>query len=130
MPLYPHLSQPKHRTCSYKEDIVCPSFPCLHTPCYDPDWLEDREEWLGNLETNDKAWALYKSLYGQKPSSTLKDQLAAEEWAFYEPKVERCRRLEDKRRQIEAELKAHKVRALAQCRMEQEEVYNDSWLQH
>ena len=39
MSLYPHLSQPDQRRCSYKEDIFCPSFPCPHTPCHDTDWL-------------------------------------------------------------------------------------------
>ena len=130
MSLYPHLSQPDNRRCSYKDDAVCPSLPCPHTPCHDPDWLEDYDEWLGNQEANDKAWGLYKSLYGQTPSSTLKDQLSAEEWAFYEPKVERCRRLEDKRDQIKEEIKAHKVRAAAQCMREQEEILNDPSLQH
>jgi hypothetical protein len=130
MSLYPHLSKPDRRICSYKENIVCPSFPCPHTSCHDPDWLEDHEERHWNQGANDKAWDLYKSLYGQSPSSTLKDQLSAGEWAFYEPKVDRCRRLDNKRVQIAEEIRARDMLHLEKCRREQEEVLNDPSLQH
>jgi hypothetical protein len=143
MSLYPHLSQHDHRRCSYKEDIFCPSFPCPHTECHDTDWLDHSEERLANQAINEKAWDLYyslygktpssilnyKSLYGKTPSSILKDQLSVEEWAFYEPKVERCRRLEGKWDQIFEETKASTARSLAQCMREQEEVLNDPALQ-
>src|SRR5271154_534183 len=130
MSLYPHLSQPDQQRCSYKEDIFCPSFPCPYTECHDTDWLDDSEECLANQAVNDKAWDLYNSLYGKTPSSILRDQLSVEEWAFYEPKVERCLRLEDKRDQIGEEIKASTARRLAQCMREQEEVLNDPALQH
>jgi hypothetical protein len=130
MSLYAHLSQPDQRRCSYKEDIFCPSFPCPHTLRHDTDWLDDCEEFLANQPVNDKAWDLYNSLYGKTPSSILKDQLSIEEWAFYEPKVERCRRLEDKRDQIDEEIKASTARRLVQCMREQEEVLNNPALQH
>jgi hypothetical protein len=129
MSLYPHLSQPDHRRCSYKKDIFCPSFPCPHTQCHDTDWLDNSEERLANQAINEKAWDLYNSLYGKTPSSILKDQLSVEEWAFYEPKVERCRRLDDKWDQIYEEIKASTARRLAQCFREQEEVLNDPALQ-
>jgi hypothetical protein len=70
------------------------------------------------------------SLYGKTPSSILKDQFSVEEWAFYKPKVERCRRLEDKRDQIDGEIKASTARAMVQCMREQEEVLNNPALQH
>ena len=129
MSLYPHLSQHDHRRCSYKKDIFCPSFPCPHTPCRDTDWLGHSEERLANQAINEKAWDLYYSLYGKTPSSILKDQLSVEEWAFYEPKVERCRRLEGKWDQILEEIKASTARSLAQCMREQEELLNDPALQ-
>ena len=129
MSLYPHLSQPDQRCCSHKEDIFCPSFPCSHTDCHDPDWLDDSEEALANKAVNDKAWDLYNSLYGKTPSSILKDQLSVEEWAFYEPKVERCRRIEDKWDQIYAEIKASNIRSLVQCMTEQGDLLNDPALQ-
>jgi hypothetical protein len=112
--------------CSYKEEIVCPTFPCVHFECHDPDYLADYEEFLANNEVSLKAWDLYNSLYGKTPSSTLKEQLSAEEWAFYEPKVDRCHRLEvEKKEQIRQETKAHEIRSRAQCRKEQEELLND-----
>ena len=85
--------------CSYKEEIVCPTFPCVHFECHDPDYLADYEEILANNEVYWKAWDLYNSLHGNTPSSTLKEQLSAEEWAFYEPKVDRCRRLMKEKRE-------------------------------
>ena len=74
------------------------------------------------------AWDLYYSLYGKTPSSTLKDKLSGEEWAFYEPKVERCRRLEDKSDQIKQEVKAHRNREMIQYMMEEEQLLNDESL--
>ena len=142
MSSYPHLSQPDQRQCSYKEDIFCPSFPCPHTPCQDTDWLDDSEERLANPAVNDKAWDLYNSLYGKTrssilnslygktPSSIHKDQLSVEEWAFYEPKVERCCRIEDKWDQILEEIKASTARGMVQCMREQDEILNDPELQH
>ena len=131
MSLYPHLSQPDYRVrCSYKKDIFCPSFPSPHnTLCRDTDWLDDSEEHLASQAINEKAWDLYNSLYGKTPSSILKDQLSVEEWAFYEPKVERCRRIDDKWDQMSEEIKASTARRLAQCSREQAEVLNDPALQ-
>ena len=124
---YPNLSQRQYRgTCSYKEEIVCPTFPCVHFECHDPDYLADSEEFLANNEVYWKAWNLYNSLYGKTPSSTLKEQLSAEEWAFYEPKVDRCHRLKvEKKEQIRQEIRAHKIRRDAQYRKEEEEILND-----
>src|SRR5215471_9769137 len=99
MSLYPYSSQPQYRDCGIMKE-VCPTFPCVHVPCHDPDYLADYEEFFANSQVFFKTWELYNSLYAETPSYTLKEQLSAAEWAFYEPKVERCRRLEDKREQI------------------------------
>ena len=122
---YPNLSQRQYRMCSYKEEIVCPTFPCVHFECHDPDYLADYEEFLANNEVYWKSWDLYNSLYGKTPSSTLKEQLSAEDWAFYEPKVDRCRRLKEKREQIRQEVRAYGIRRRAQHRKEWEELLND-----
>ena len=59
------------------------------------------------------------NLWGPRTSS-LKDQLSMEEWAFYEPKAERCRRVEGKEDQIKAERLAYKIQGQARYRMEEE----------
>src|SRR5271168_1747926 len=100
MSLYPHLSQPSQRLCDFKSGIICPTFPCIHVPCHDPDWLDDCEEALTNEHLHNMVWDLYRSIYERTPSSTLKDQLSEEEWAICEPKAERCRRIKDKWGQI------------------------------
>ena len=130
MSQYPNLSHRQYRgPCSYKEETVCPTFPCVHSECHVPDFLADYEEFLANNEVYLKAWDLYNSLYGKTPSSTLKEQLSAEEWAFYEPKVDRCHRLKvEKKEQIRQEIKAHDIRSRAQCRKEQQELLNDESL--
>ncbi len=127
MSLYPHLSQPQYRRCGITTK-VCPTFPCIHVPCQDPDYLADYEEFLANNQVHEKTWELYNSLYGRTPSYTLKEQLSVAEWAFYDPKVERCRRLEGKKEQIRQERKAHEIRARIQYRMEEEELFNDESL--
>lgn len=71
------------------------------------------------------SWDLYHSLYGKTPSSTLKGQLSAEEWVFYKPKVERCRRLEGKRKEIKKEMDAFKIRDQIQEDIEQQEVWDE-----
>ena len=71
------------------------------------------------------SWDLYHSLYGKTPSSTLKDQLSAKEWVFYKPKVERCRRLEGKRKEIKKEIDAYKIRIQIQEVIEQQEVWDE-----
>jgi hypothetical protein len=74
------------------------------TDRHDPDLLEDSEESLANKDLNDKVWALYRSL--SNPSSTLKDSLSPEEWAVYEPKMDRCRRIMAKLPEIGREMAA------------------------
>jgi hypothetical protein len=124
MSLYPNLSKAEHRWCGLDIDYVCPTFPCIHTACHDPDWLEDLEEAHANLNVRDKAWGLYHSLYGKTPSLELKNSLSPAEWAFYEPKVERCCRITAKKPQIEADRKAYKIRAEIQFEEEEEEICN------
>jgi hypothetical protein len=101
--LYPHLSAPEIRWCG-TFDTVCPNFSCIHTETHDRDFLEDLEESLANKDLNDKVWALYRSL--SNPSSTFKDSLSPDEWAVYEPKVDRCRRIRAKLPEIGREMAA------------------------
>ena len=125
MSLYPHLSQPRYRLCSIKAGVVCPTFPCVHFPCHDPDYLEDYEECLANIELNETAWDLYYLIYWKVQTSTLKDQLSAEEWALYEPKVERCRRIIGKSEQFNREEKAHQIQEDIRYNIELEQLLND-----
>ena len=46
---YPFSSLPQNRQCfgEYNKSIEpCPDFPCLHTPCHDPDYLADKEDYF------------------------------------------------------------------------------------
>jgi len=126
MSLYPHLSQPEHRGCGINFEVVCPTFPCVHVPCHDPDWLDDCEEALANEQLNRMVWNLYRSIYEKKiPTSTIKDQLSEEEWAIFEPKVERCHRIKSKWDQIIQDNKPHRLRDRIQYMVEEEQLLND-----
>jgi len=71
-------------------------------------------------------WNLYRSIYEKKiPASTIKDQLSEEEWAIFEPKVERCRRIKSKCDQIIQDNKAHRLRDRIQYMVEEEQLLND-----
>jgi hypothetical protein len=120
MPLYPHLSQPGERLCNNPDGSVCPTYPCIHVACHDPDWLEDLEELAADQESNKMAWDLYKSMYGKFRSTGPKDKLSAEKWDFFRPKVERCRRIRDKWDQINQDFVAHAEYTRAQYMEEQE----------
>lgn len=85
-------------------------FLCDHVPCRDPDFLEDVEEHMTDEKVHTTAWKIYRSLDGAKQSPSLKEQLLPEEWAFYHPKLERCRRIRDKDEQIKQEFHAYAVR--------------------
>ena len=44
---YPFSSLPQNRHCFGEAGVAlppCPNFPCLHTPCQDPDYLADQED--------------------------------------------------------------------------------------
>ena len=125
MSLYPHISQPRYRQCSIKTEAVCPTFPCVHSPCHDPDYLEAYEECLANVELNERVWDLYYSIYWKLQTSILKDQLSVEEWALYEPKVERCRRIMDKLEQLNRDERAHRIQEDIRYNIELEEMLND-----
>src|SRR5436190_21757822 len=77
MSLYPHLSQPQYRRCGITTD-VCPTFPCVHVPYQNPDYLADYEEFLANNQVHEKTWELYNSLYEKTSSYTLKERLSVE----------------------------------------------------
>jgi len=72
-------------------------------------------------------WNLYRSIYEKKiPASTIKEQLSEEEWAIFEPKVERCRRIKsEKWDQITQDHKAHGIRDRIQYMIEEEQLLND-----
>jgi hypothetical protein len=105
--------------------MVCPTFPCVHVPCHDADWLDDLEEALANEHLHGMVWDLYRSIYERSPNSTLKDQLSEEEWAICEPKVERCRRIKDKWDQIMQDVEAYRIRDRIRYMIEEEQLLND-----
>ena len=47
MTKYPLSSLPRNRSSTnyiFGNLTGCPEYPCRHTPCPDPDWLEDLED--------------------------------------------------------------------------------------
>ena len=124
MPAYPLSSQPKRRHC-VQLGVVCPTYPCPHTPCHDPDWLDDVEEMVANVNIYNRVWLLYYSTQERNGTSTLKEQLSEEELAFYGPKVERCRRIKDKWDKIMEDMKAHTIRSRIDYMIEEDKLLKD-----
>lgn len=93
---YPLSSAPEGRFCGVFEPAgVCPTYPCIHTACHDPDFLIDVEESLQDLEFHLRALRAYESL--SRPNSRFRKSLTPpEEWAKYEAKFDRYRRLDEK----------------------------------
>ena len=103
MTKYPLSSLPRYRSCTnyiFGNLTGCPEYPCLHTPCHDPDWLEDLEDLLTDSQAHLKMRRSFRSVDGQQ-------SLSDEEWSLYGRKFERCRRLQEKRSEINATLAAH-----------------------
>jgi len=59
MTVYPFSSLPENRHC-YGERAVpvepCHDFPCIHTPCHDPDYLADKEDRLRDSAYHIRLW--------------------------------------------------------------------------
>jgi hypothetical protein len=70
---------------------------CRHLSCYDPDWLEDMEDYCFNAEANDELWEafFYAAYRATIPSAKL---------AEHERKFDRCQRITDKQTEIDAEI--------------------------
>ena len=93
---YPLSSLAQHRFCGHPRHIrgLCRKFPCKHTPCRDPDYLADGEDFLADRLYHSDLWACFRSL--NDPSGSRKDTMSQEEWARYSFKFDRCHRLEPK----------------------------------
>jgi hypothetical protein len=104
--MYPLSSLANNRECAFflglGQNIGCPEFPCQHTPCHDPDFLADVEDCI-----RDPTW-----YYGLWPCfkwpEFYKKNLSATEWAEYESKFQRCRRIKEKRQIIDAAIEKHR----------------------
>src|ERR1700685_1185825 len=60
---YPFASQPQNRRCfgEYGEKVdPCPDFPCIHTPCHDPDYLADIEDSCRDDKYHLRLWSNYR----------------------------------------------------------------------
>ena len=107
---YPLSSLAKYRFCGiYEPAGVCAEYPCIHTECLDPDWLEDYEEGCQNIISNHKCWLAFRSLT-EPDLAHVRERISPKEWAEYELKFERCQRITDKRKAIDAELDASRDR--------------------
>ena len=122
MTKYPLSSLPRNRSCTnyiFGNLTGCPEYPCLHTPCPDPDWLEDLEDLLTDEEAHLKMRRSFQSVLDGQQS------LSDEEWSRYRRKFERCRRLQEKRSEIDATLAAHKKWVGEQRSLYWENEYNN-----
>lgn len=102
---YPLSSLPQNRKCTYYifyNEKVCSFYPCLHTPCHDPDWLMDHEDYL----RDEKAWLNVRRSF-RSPES-YRRILSDEEWAQCEAKFEQYHRLREKESEITAALEEHR----------------------
>jgi len=99
MSKYPLSSLPSNRRCRLWR-TVCQEYPCEHTPCHDPDILEELEEYYQNHEFRHNLWKAYHSLSDPSKLATTKARFSTEEWARFEEKFDRCRRIQAKSAQI------------------------------
>jgi hypothetical protein len=102
---YPLSTLPQNRDCTYyifRNKKVCSRYPCLHTPCHDPDWLADHEDYL----RDEKVWVNVRRSF--RSPELYRQTLSDEEWAQYEVKFEQLRRLHEKESEITAALEAHR----------------------
>jgi hypothetical protein len=85
---------------------LCKDEPCRHTDalCYDEDFLTDLDDYL----TDRDLWRKIRVFY-YHPEEREKLGLDV---AKYQDKLDRCRRLTEKRKQIEAEIEANQMRLL------------------
>jgi hypothetical protein len=102
---YPQLSLTSNRNCTRPEfgnSEACPQFPCSHTPCHNPDWLADEEDLYRDATFWTKLWSYFRF-----PDES-KEDLSAEELEACDALLPRCARLEEKKAEIDATIKAHK----------------------
>ena len=62
MTAYPFSSLPQNRDCFGEAGVSvepCPEYPCIHTPCHDPDYLADNEDNLRDPEYHRRLWWEY-----------------------------------------------------------------------
>lgn len=103
---YPLSSLARNRFCGSPRHAggLCPEFPCKHTPCHDPDYLADVEEFLVDRHYHSTLWACFRSL--TDTSGSLKDTMSPEEWARYAFNFDRCYRLDPKLGRLRKEINA------------------------
>jgi len=103
---YPLSSLARNRFCGHPRHIwgLCPEFPCKHTPCHDPDYLADVEDFLADRQYHSTLWACFRSL--SDPSGSLRNTMSPEEWARYAFNFDRCCKLEPKLGRIRKEIDA------------------------
>ena len=114
MSSYPLSSLPQNRLCFLYADEVCPTYPCAHTPCHDPDLLEEEEDHLRDYDFVIELWCCYDSLNNASSMLEKKAQTPPERWAAFELKFDRCRRIEAKQEKIDRDMKEWNQRQRAE----------------
>jgi len=101
---YPSSVLPQNRHCrhiDFGKGNICPSFPCIHTPCHDSDWLEDQEDSYRDHRFYITIWKAFDFPEAVKPL------LSPSEWEECVARFPRCRRLREKRKEISKILGEH-----------------------
>jgi hypothetical protein len=75
---------------------VCTNQPCRHLLCYDVDWLENVQDYRRNPDLHFELWMAYYNL-------SYRNTLPAGKLAGFEPKFERCQRIDVKAPELETE---------------------------
>jgi hypothetical protein len=90
------LAHITYRECP--DDDPCECTPCRHLSSYDPDWLENVQDFFANRSFHDMLWtASFRPEYRQT--------LSPANLAAVDRQLDRCRRIKEKEPEIKAEEK-------------------------
>src|SRR5436853_4356612 len=94
---YPISSLPENRGC-FDRKTECPTYPCIHTPSHDPDYLDDREDIYKDMKFHNLLWQLFRAQSDPRWRPMVPP--SPEDLRRCEAKFERCKRMEEKKDQI------------------------------
>jgi hypothetical protein len=76
--------------------------PLKRPACQDPDWQDDFDDMIADSRLHFLTWCSFDH------PEIYKSHISTELWQKIEAKFDRCRRIEEKRPQIDAETEAYK----------------------
>jgi hypothetical protein len=94
MPSYTLSSLPENRECLVYSDHICPTYPCIHTPCHDPDYLDNLEDFAQDQSLHRLIWNLHRMK--DNPTQSMENLIHTLDPELLKTKLERCQRIEEK----------------------------------